>query len=701
MLQLGDIMKKIQRVLATFMAIVMLLTLCPTDMSAATKIKLNKTKCTLYLKETVTLKVVGTNKKVSWTTSDKKIATVSSKGKVTAKKEGKVTITAKVSKKTYKCTVTVKKPSISATKKTVYIGKPYTLKLNGTTIKSVKSSNTKVATVDKKGKVVAKKVGTATITLKGKNGKSYKCAVTVKKPYINATKKTLKEGESYTLKLTGTDIKSVSTSNKKIATVSKEGKVVAKKVGTATITLKGKNGKSYKCTVKVQHKWNSGKITTKATCTKPGIKIYTCTKCKKTKEEKYSDKNAHKFKWSVTKQASKTRAESTSDFGTRIQKCTRCKATGITETMINIGDQVICGVFDKKKEKELCDYLNYDRSNGGWFGILDEMGNTVTIGKNFALTRNDELDFCAQIRAAETAVKFTHTDEEGNPMYWSDSEILAQGYGSAEETYEAWWESKGHAKEMFNPEYWTNGCASFWYDADGSGKNLAPIWVMTFNKEFYQTHVRLEYEKDQNMMKEYCELNLSSKDVEIVTDKNCDELATPQGLYVKRTSLLLDDVRHPANIIWLSEDIYSSNRELLYKKGVYRVSGSCGDWGYVYLLQDAPDCTKEIYHFKGTLSAKDVVLNDGDPYIKGKYEEGDMVYLSEDVLHPKTGKVLYARGYYHFMMATSKGGVIYTEKNDPETNGNNSAWYIPGNIYVYRDSTCVCEVTRTQITEKP
>ena len=42
------------------------------------------------------------------------------------------------------------------------------------------SSNKKVATVNKNGKVTAKKKGTATITVKTANGKKYSCKVTVK-----------------------------------------------------------------------------------------------------------------------------------------------------------------------------------------------------------------------------------------------------------------------------------------------------------------------------------------------------------------------------------------------------------------------------------------------------------------------------------------------------------------------------------------
>lgn len=144
------------------------------------------------------------------------------------------------------------KIGINTKKKTIYVGSTYTLKLTGTTIRTTSSDNKKVATVSAKGKVTAKKAGTATITLKGKNGKSYKCKVTVKKPYINAQKKTLKVGKSYTLKLTGTSIKKTISSSPKVATVSSKGKVTAKKKGTTTITLKGTDGKSYKCRITVK-----------------------------------------------------------------------------------------------------------------------------------------------------------------------------------------------------------------------------------------------------------------------------------------------------------------------------------------------------------------------------------------------------------------------------------------------------------------
>ena len=84
---------------------------------AATKVKLNKTKATIYNGKTLQLKMKGTKEKVTWSSSAKKIATVDKKGKVTAKKVGKATITATVGKKKYTCKITVKSPLTISPKK--------------------------------------------------------------------------------------------------------------------------------------------------------------------------------------------------------------------------------------------------------------------------------------------------------------------------------------------------------------------------------------------------------------------------------------------------------------------------------------------------------------------------------------------------------------------------------------------------------
>lgn len=75
---------------------------------------ISKKSATLQKGETLTLKLSGTNKKVTWKSSNKSVATVSSKGKVTAKKAGTATITATVLKKKYTCKITVKASSSSS-----------------------------------------------------------------------------------------------------------------------------------------------------------------------------------------------------------------------------------------------------------------------------------------------------------------------------------------------------------------------------------------------------------------------------------------------------------------------------------------------------------------------------------------------------------------------------------------------------------
>ena len=170
------------------------------EVQAASKIGLNKTKLTLVVGKTYTLKTKGTPKKATWTTSKKSVAAISAKKKasvkITAKKVGKSTITAKIGKKTYKCVVTVVNPKISKSKLSLTVGNTYTLKVTGGTgtIKWA-SADGKIATVSNKGKVTAKKAGTVKITAT-QNGKKLTCTVTVnpipkptKKPTPTPTKK--------------------------------------------------------------------------------------------------------------------------------------------------------------------------------------------------------------------------------------------------------------------------------------------------------------------------------------------------------------------------------------------------------------------------------------------------------------------------------------------------------------------------------
>ncbi len=249
-----------------------------------TAIRLNNANVSLFTGKNVSLSATVTpsnanNTKVTWASSNTKVANVSASGYVTAIGAGTTVITCKAqdgSGVIATCKVTVKNPvtsiKLNKTTKSVFVGKTYKLKATvgpkNATSKTVtwKSSNTKVATVSSSGVVKGKKAGTATIYCIAKDGSGVQtsCQITVTKPVtkvkLNKTSVSLKVKKSYTLKVTvgpkSATNKSVTwkSSNKKIATVSQNGTIVAKKKGTVTITVKAKDGsgKSAKCRVKVK-----------------------------------------------------------------------------------------------------------------------------------------------------------------------------------------------------------------------------------------------------------------------------------------------------------------------------------------------------------------------------------------------------------------------------------------------------------------
>ena len=97
--------KKQISIIMTFVFLLTGITLYTVEGQAA--VKINKKSISIKVGKTYKLKLKGTKKKVKWSTSNKKVATVSSKGVVKGKKAGKATITAKVGKKKYKCKVKV------------------------------------------------------------------------------------------------------------------------------------------------------------------------------------------------------------------------------------------------------------------------------------------------------------------------------------------------------------------------------------------------------------------------------------------------------------------------------------------------------------------------------------------------------------------------------------------------------------------
>ncbi len=237
------------------------------------KITLNKTKVTINDGMSYTLKPTftpsnTTTKTCTWTSSNKKVVTVTSKGVITAVGPGTATITCKTKDtgKTAKCTVTVKEvvPSSVTIDKSYYqVGYKKTIQLTATVSPENasnkdlvwKSSNPDYAKVSSTGKVTGLKSGkTVTITVTTKSGKKVDtCKVYVGEVAVTGVKldkSSATIGAGSTLQLKATVSPSTATNKKvkwvsqdtKVATVNSSGKVTGVANGTTLISCVTEDG---------------------------------------------------------------------------------------------------------------------------------------------------------------------------------------------------------------------------------------------------------------------------------------------------------------------------------------------------------------------------------------------------------------------------------------------------------------------------
>ena len=264
------------------------LTITPVSVPA-TSITLNASSQNLITGEsftlTATVEPAKTTDTVVWSSSNEAVATVSD-GTVTAAKAGTTEITATAGNVKATCTVTVSDPVYKVTdikltaapSRRIAAGKKVKLKASiapsNATDKSVTwtSSNKKVATVNAKGLVTFKKNAggkkvTITATAKDGSKKFAKITLTCMKGSVKSIKlsgkTTVKSGKTTKLKAkvstkNGKANKTVvwSSSNTKLATVYKNGKVktVKGKKGTVKITAKATDGSGKKATIKIKIK---------------------------------------------------------------------------------------------------------------------------------------------------------------------------------------------------------------------------------------------------------------------------------------------------------------------------------------------------------------------------------------------------------------------------------------------------------------
>lgn len=220
----------------------------------------------------------ATEKEIIWSSSNTSVATVDQNGKITAIDNGIATIKAETKNgMSAECNVAVWDTSVEAER--IVLNKPETTLEKGkeelliaeilpgnATEKEItwSSSNTSVANVDQNGKVFAKNVGTATIKATLKNGNEAECIVTVvgenvevESIELNKQETEIRKGEEEILVATilpanATDQTKIWTSeDETVATVDRDGKVIANDIGFTTITVTTINDKTASCLVTV------------------------------------------------------------------------------------------------------------------------------------------------------------------------------------------------------------------------------------------------------------------------------------------------------------------------------------------------------------------------------------------------------------------------------------------------------------------
>lgn len=246
-------------------------------------ITLNKTVYTIKKGSSVRLKATlngsAGKRGVEWRSSDPKIASVSRSGKVTAKKNGKTTITARIKgteiKAKSRITVGTPVSRVTLNKRSVSLktGQTFTLKTAISSKKAsnkkvvYKSSNSKVAAVNRRGVIRAISAGTAKIqvTAADGSGKKASCTVKVSESAVPAAGVTLNKSQLHLTqggeeRLTAAVEPSDATdkrirwasSDQAVARVSDDGTVKAVAEGTAIITASSHNDIRAVCTVTVE-----------------------------------------------------------------------------------------------------------------------------------------------------------------------------------------------------------------------------------------------------------------------------------------------------------------------------------------------------------------------------------------------------------------------------------------------------------------
>ena len=264
-------MKKVSRVLSVLL-VVMLIVTAPVSVFAASKgkhrVNLRASNMRVYVGSSKKLSVKATKGSKIYYRAMSNTVYVSGKGIVKGKKAGtgKVKVVAK--KKGYKSAtryvivkVVKRNQKVSAKNLNLKVGESASIGAKAKTGLKFKSSNSSVVSVSSNGIVKAKKGGAAKITVYTQGNSKYNQAykvVTVKvakrNQKVSAKNVIVNVGESASLDASAKTGLKFKSSNTEVATVSSNGVVVGKNVGTAKITVYTNGNGTYNkasCTVTV------------------------------------------------------------------------------------------------------------------------------------------------------------------------------------------------------------------------------------------------------------------------------------------------------------------------------------------------------------------------------------------------------------------------------------------------------------------
>lgn len=149
------------------------------EWTQAKNIKLSSHQLILLKGQRKNLKIYGTKNKVRWSSSKKKVVTVSKNGTILAKTSGSAVVTAKIGKKRLRCKIKVENPSLNHTSIILLRGQERVLKIKKTSVKPKWTSNRpSVVEVSNQGKVRGISNGQTVVTAQIL-GRNLECIVKV------------------------------------------------------------------------------------------------------------------------------------------------------------------------------------------------------------------------------------------------------------------------------------------------------------------------------------------------------------------------------------------------------------------------------------------------------------------------------------------------------------------------------------------